>query len=124
MSVGTVVYKEQRPQGDGRNLIDSIELEIGGRVNVPELRPEERPDEPGDVEVLETDDPQDYLTVHARSGNNQDTYEFCFRVSGYTATLTTLTRMEDGKDCTRGWIPEEVREAIHHHHPNMTIKTP
>lgn len=122
MSAGAVVYKETNPSTIERRLIDSIELEIGGRVNIPKLNPEERPDGPDDVTVLETDDPQDYLTVQKRSGNNQDTYEFCFRVSGHTATLTTLTRMEDGKDCSLGWIPNEVRNAIHHHHPNMTVE--
>jgi len=109
---------------DERQIIDSIELEIGGRVNVPEIRPEECPDNPDDVKVLETDNPNGYLTVHRPSGNNQYTYEFCFRVDAHTATLTTLTRMEDGKDCTLGWIPEEVREAIHHYHPNMSIRNP
>jgi len=123
MSAGAVVYKETTPSTIERRLIDSIELEIGGRVNIPKLKPEERPDGPDDVTVLETDDPQDYLTVQKRSGDDENTYEFCFRVDGYTATWTTLTRMEDGKDCAFGWVPQEVKDAIHHHHPNMTIET-
>lgn len=117
----TAVHYAEQP--DSRT-IDSIELGIGGRVVVPELDPEERVDDPGDARVLETDDPSGYLTVHNVTRDGNRTYEFCFRVDGYTATFTTLTRMEDGKDCTLGWIPEEVRDAIHHYHPNMTIEMP
>lgn len=121
--MSTVTYFTEHPDS-GDPLIDSVELDIGGHVHIPEVDPADRPDEPGEVDVLETDDPNGYLTVHRRSGNNQNTYEFCFRVSGHTATLTTLTRLDDAKDCTLGWVPDDVREAIKHHHPNMTIEIP
>lgn len=124
MSVGSIVYKEHKPRSDGRDLVDSIDLEIGGRVNIPELLPEEKTDKQKNVEVLETEDPQNYLTVHFSPDTTEIIYEFCFRLSGNVATLSTLTRMDDGKDCTLGWIPEEVRDGIHHHHPNMDVEMP
>lgn len=103
-------------------LIDSINIEIGGQVNISRPNPSEIPDEADEARVLETEDPENYLTVQKRSGNNQWTYEYCFRLERNSAVLETLTRMEDGKDCSKGWIPDEVRDSIHHHHPNLTIK--
>jgi len=115
-------------------LIESIELDIGGRVNVEEPEPDTEEDEIQGVDpvpemeqpiegvnLLEEDSLGSYLTVQKRSGNNQYNYEYCFRVDGTTAYLTTLTRMEDGKDCDRYWVPEEVRNEIQKHHPDVGV---
>ena len=115
-------------------LIESIELDIGGRVNVEEPDPESDEDQSTGVEevpeldqpvqgvnLLEEDSLGSYLTVQKRDGNERYNYEYCFRVDGTTAYLTTLTRMEDGKDCERYWVPEEVRNEIQNHHPDVGV---
>lgn len=114
---GSIEYQQKKP-----GMIDTIELDIGGRVEIPELEPEEIPDGADEVRVLETEEPQEYLTAQKPSGNGQYTYEFCFRLDGHVATLTTLTRMEDAKDCSRGWIPNEVRDEIRSYHPNLRFE--
>lgn len=105
--------------------VDVVELDIGGWIFFP--RQEAVFPQPlvGDAEVYESESLDGgYLTVRHTSGND-DEYEFCFRVEGGetgTAYLTTLTRVEDGKDCSRGWIPEEVAARVRMYYPRLSLE--
>lgn len=69
--------------------------------------------------VHETDSPTEYLTVHYQNGN-YEWFEFNFRVRNgvaYLGSKMRITRPQNG----RGWIPPEVKDAIHKHHPDLEV---
>lgn len=101
-----------------------VRLGIGGYIHFPEPDPHSKYQNLGPKEpvVLETENARKagYLTVKHMSGN-YELYEFCFRVEGDTAVLTTMTRCRDGKDCHPGWVPSEVTDEVARLYPDLQL---
>lgn len=102
----------------------NIELSLGGRLRFTQPQFEENraageKADPAEPIVHETDTLNGYLTVHYQNGN-YEWFEFNFRVREGVAHLgckVKLNRPVNG----RGWIPPEVKEAIHRYHPHLEI---
>lgn len=76
---------------------------------------------PAEPIVHETGDlSHGYLTVHYQNGN-YEWFELNFRVRDGVAYLASKVRVERPRS-GRGWIPPEVKDAIHAHHTDLEIR--